>query len=59
MLVLTRKVGESVKIDGSITVTVGSFRGREVRLIFEAPKDVNIWRSELSDKSSKKIDNDD
>jgi carbon storage regulator len=47
MLVLSRKEGESLTIDGNITVTVFKLAGGKVRLGIEAPKDVSIMRSEL------------
>lgn len=47
MLVLSRKPGESVVIDGNITVTVAEVNGNRVRLAFDAPGDVRILRSEL------------
>lgn len=47
MLVLSRKEGESVTIDGHITVTVIRLAGGRVRLGIEAPKDISILRSEL------------
>jgi carbon storage regulator len=48
MLVLTRHVGEKIRIGDNITLTlieVGS--GGKVRLAIEAPRDVPIWREEL------------
>jgi carbon storage regulator len=50
MLVLSRKNGESIVIDGTITVTVLAFTGNVVRLGIEAPKEISILRSELSPK---------
>lgn len=50
MLVLSRLVGEKLVLQtahGEVTVTVVDVRGDKVRLGFEAPKDVSIWRSEL------------
>lgn len=48
MLVLSRKVGEKIIIDGDITLVVVELRGNRVRLGIEAPKEVPIRRSELS-----------
>jgi len=48
MLVLSRKVGERVVIGDQIVVTVLEVKGRQVRLGFEAPPDVQIWRGELA-----------
>ena len=46
MLVLTRKLNESVIIDGGIEIMVVAVRGNKVRLGFRAPDDVLIQRSE-------------
>ena len=40
MLVLARKAGQSVVIDGNIRVTVDRIRGRVVRLKVEAPREI-------------------
>ena len=47
MLVLSRNVGTSVKIDGGIKVYVLRVQGNQVSLGFEAPDDVTILRTEL------------
>ncbi len=47
MLVLTRKMNESIVIDGRITVRVVNLQGGRVRLAIEAPRDVPVRRSEL------------
>jgi carbon storage regulator len=47
MLVLTRKPGEKVVLDGNITVTVVEVKGSQVRLAFDAPDHVRILRGEL------------
>jgi len=47
MLVLTRKLGERIEIDGCIEVTVLSVDGHRVRLGIQAPDDVTIRRGEL------------
>jgi carbon storage regulator len=52
MLVLTRKVGESIVIADDIVVTVLEIRGGQVRLGVEAPKDVSIHRSEVQEHAS-------
>lgn len=46
MLVLTRKLNESVIIDGGIEIMVVAVHGNKVRLGFRAPDDVVIQRSE-------------
>lgn len=47
MLVLTRKLGESVKIGDEIRVVVMDVRGKQVRLGVEAPSNVSIHREEI------------
>ncbi len=50
MLVLTRRVGESINIGNEIKVTIINFEGGQVRLGIEAPKDVIIHREEIYNK---------
>lgn len=47
MLVLQRKIGESILIGEETTVTVLAVEGGRVRLAVEAPKYIQILRSEL------------
>lgn len=47
MLVLSRKIGESIQIAGGIRVTVTEVRGGRVRLSIEAPADVRVLRHEI------------
>lgn len=47
MLVLSRKIGESIQIAGGIRVTVTEVRGGRVRLSIEAPADVRVLRKEI------------
>ncbi len=47
MLVLTRKAGEKLVIDGNITVEVVKIQGNRITLGIQAPSDVKIMRSEL------------
>ena len=47
MLVLSRKVGESVIIGGAVVVRVLEVRGRQARLGIEAPAEVAVVRGEL------------
>jgi carbon storage regulator len=46
MLVLTRKVGEELIIDGEIRVSIVHVRGNRVRLGIQAPLDVTIRRQD-------------
>lgn len=47
MLVLTRRVGESIVIGNDITVTVLEVRGDQVRIGIEAPQTVAVHREEV------------
>ncbi len=47
MLVLTRKIGESIAIDDHIKIRVVQIKGKQVRLGNEAPKDTIIHREEV------------
>jgi carbon storage regulator len=49
MLVLGRKVGESIVIDGGIVVTIMEIKGNGVRVGVHAPKDVTVLRAEVAD----------
>lgn len=50
MLVLTRKVGESIVIDGNIEVRVQRVSGKRVAIAIEAPEFVKILRGEIADE---------
>jgi carbon storage regulator len=47
MLVLTRKLGESIAIDDNIKITVVQIKGKQVRLGIQAPKETKIHREEV------------
>jgi carbon storage regulator len=47
MLVLSRKVGESIIIDGGITVTIVAVDGNKVRVGISAPPEVRVDREEV------------
>lgn len=47
MLVLRRKVGESIIINHNVRVTVHQVIGNTIRLAIDAPKDVSVNREEL------------
>ncbi len=47
MLVLTRKVNESITIGNDITITVLDIRRNQVRIGIEAPRDTSVHRTEI------------
>lgn len=53
MLVLSRKVGEKLVIDGNITVEIVKIQGNRITVGIAAPADVKILRGELNEKQSK------
>jgi carbon storage regulator len=50
MLVLTRRLGETVLINDNISVTVLGIQGGQIKLGFNAPKDVEIHREEIAER---------
>ncbi len=50
MLILTRRVGESVVIGGDVTVTVLGVKGNQARLGVNAPRDIAIHREEIHER---------
>ena len=52
MLILTRRIGETVMIGDEVTVTVLGVKGNQVRLGVNAPKDVSVHRVDQIYKNS-------
>lgn len=50
MLILTRRVGEAIKISDNITVVVLGVKGSQVRLGIEAPEGVAVHREEIFER---------
>jgi len=47
MLILTRRVSETIRINDDITVTVLAVSGNQVRIGINAPKDIEVHREEI------------
>jgi carbon storage regulator len=47
MLILTRKLGESIRIGDSIRITISDVKGKQIRIGIEAPDDVTVHREEV------------
>ncbi|WGV21992.1 carbon storage regulator CsrA [Pseudomonas putida] len=50
MLILTRRLGETIRINDDITVTVLGVNGMQVRLGIEAPEGVAVHRQEIYER---------
>ena len=50
MLILTRRVGETVMIGNEVTVTVLGVKGNQVRIGVNAPRDVAVHREEIFER---------
>lgn len=47
MLILTRRVGESLMVGDDVTITVLGVKGNQVRIGVDAPKDIAVHREEI------------
>ena len=58
MLILTRRVGESVVIGEDVTVTVLGVKGNQVRIGINAPKSVPVHREEIYERIKRELQGD-
>jgi len=56
MLVLTRRVGETLMVGDEVTVTVLGVKGNQVRIGVNAPKEVAVHREEIYQRIQKEKD---
>ena len=50
MLILTRRVGETVMVGNDVTVTIVGVKGKQIRIGINAPKDVIVHREEIYER---------
>ena len=58
MLILTRRVGETVMIGNDVTVTILGVKGNQVRVGINAPKNVAVHREEIYERIKREQDGD-
>lgn len=56
MLILTRRVGESIKVGDDVTITILGVKGNQIRIGAAAPSDVSIHRQEIYDRIQQEKD---
>ena len=56
MLILTRRVGETVMIGNDVTVTILGVKGNQVRVGINAPKNVAVHREEIYERIKREHD---
>ena len=55
MLILTRRVGETLMIGDDVTVTVLGVKGSQVRLGVDAPREVGVHRQEIYERIQREL----
>ena len=58
MLILTRRIGETLMVGDEVTITVLGVKGNQVRIGVNAPKDVAVHREEIYQRIQREKDSD-
>ncbi|MGC9456412.1 MAG: carbon storage regulator CsrA [Halothiobacillaceae bacterium] len=56
MLILTRRIGEVLRIGDDVAITVLGIKGNQVRIGIDAPKDVAVHREEIYQRIKNEVD---
>ncbi|MGM0517331.1 MAG: carbon storage regulator CsrA [Pseudomonadota bacterium] len=59
MLILTRRIGEVLRIGDDVAITVLGIKGNQVRIGIDAPKDVAVHREEIYQRIKSETEGDD
>ena len=59
MLILSRRIDESIQIGDDITVTLLDIKGKQVRIGINAPDDVDVHREEIYERIQADLDSTD
>ena len=54
MLILTRRINENVIINGNVKLRILSIQGHQVKLGFDAPKEIGVHREEIFERIQQK-----